>query len=73
MQHHELFQASNTVEINWLNSGKPLTVFEWRNFYVPVFFPDRAEALVRSGGKTSHRSIAHFLSNVSAKKITKID
>jgi len=31
-------------------------------------FPDGAETLVRRGGITNHRLIAHSLSNISAQK-----
>jgi len=34
--------------------------------------PGSAETLVRTGGITNYHSLVHCLSNISAKKITKI-
>ena len=43
------------------------TSFEGHDFCVSVFYPGRAETLVRPGGKTNPHSRAYSLSNVSAK------
>jgi len=47
---------------------------DWKktNFWVHVS-PGSAKTLARGGGITNHHLIEYSLSNISAKKITKID